>query len=100
MSQSILRTVPLAHATVPRVACKVASKRHVASRVASLDSVASQMEAAGVDSSDAYRLFEELLGTADVSFNQGDKVRIMQIGPMLAPNGAHLCPQRASLSPF
>jgi hypothetical protein len=58
------------------------------------------MEAAGVDSSDAYRLFDELLGTADVSFNQGDKVRIMQIGLMLAPNWAHLRPQRASLSAF
>jgi hypothetical protein len=27
------------------------------------------------DKDAAYRRFEELLGTADVSFNQGDKVR-------------------------
>jgi small subunit ribosomal protein S1 len=43
-------------------------------KVASLDSVASQMEAAGVDKEDDYRRFEELLGSADVSFNQGDRV--------------------------
>jgi hypothetical protein len=43
-------------------------------KVASLDSVASQMDAAGFDKEDAYKRFDELLGTADVSFNQGDRV--------------------------
>ena len=100
MSQSMLKTVPLAPTSVARVATRVASKRHVALRVASLDSVASQMEAAGVDKADAYARFEELLGSADVSFNQGDKVRHVQ--PKFATcdqrrttgNLTRLCPVR------
>jgi hypothetical protein len=48
--------------------------RVVSTRVASLESVSAQMDAAGIDKDEAYRRFEELLGTADVSFAQGDKV--------------------------
>ena len=48
----------------------------VSCKVASLDNVSAQMEQDdSFDKDAAYRRFEELLGTADVSFNQGDKVR-------------------------
>jgi hypothetical protein len=54
-----------------------AQQRFVSCRVASLENVGAQMEAdASFDKDEAYRRFEELLGTADVSFNQGDKVRV------------------------
>lgn len=44
--------------------------------VASLDNVATQMaEDDSFDKEEAYRKFESLLGDADVSFEQGDKVR-------------------------
>ena len=73
--QRVLSIAPVAPMSV-RVAPRALKARgRVAMKVASLDSVASQMEAAGVDKEDAYRRFEELLGSADVSFNQGDRVR-------------------------
>lgn len=54
-----------------------AQHRFVSCRVASLENVSAQMEEdASFDKDAAYRRFEELLGTADVSFNQGDKVRV------------------------
>ena len=44
--------------------------------VASLDNVATQMaEDDSFDKEEAYRKFESLLGDADVTFEQGDKVR-------------------------
>lgn len=54
---------------------KAAPQRLVCS-VASLENVDAQMDQDdSFDKDAAYRRFEELLGDADVSFNQGDKVR-------------------------
>ena len=55
---------------------KAAPQRLVCS-VASLENVDAQMDQDdSFDKDAAYRRFEELLGDADVSFNQGDKVRL------------------------
>lgn len=72
--QRVLNIAPLAPVSVSVAPRTRVTRARVAMKVASLDSVASQMDAAGFDKEDAYRRFDELLGTADVSFNQGDRV--------------------------
>jgi hypothetical protein len=62
-----------------------------------MDSVAAQMDAAGVDKDEAYRRFEELLGTADVSFAQGDKVLAFSPSCRMVPP-AFECAQPCILS--
>lgn len=75
--QRVLNIAPLAPVSVSVAPRTRVTRARVAMKVASLDSVASQMDAAGFDKEDAYRRFDELLGTADVSFNQGDRVSTM-----------------------
>jgi len=43
--------------------------------VASMENVSTQMEQdSSFDKEEAYRIFEEMIGDADVTFDQGDKV--------------------------